>query len=127
MGTQSEHAALHDLHDHVVLIAQSQKSMLTQITLLTTRGAKLMETMATLQAKIDELTQAQAAESARQIAQDAATASQIAALQAALEALQNQGGLSPENQAALDAAIPKINAVIAALNASQPTEVDPQA
>lgn len=125
MALHDQHDALHDLHDHMVQLLDAQSETTHKLSILTKRGILLMETMQTLQQKIDELTAAQAAEAQRQQAQDAATASQIAALQAALESLQNAGGMSPENQAILDAAVPRIQAVINSLNAEQPMEVPP--
>ena len=76
-----------------------------------------------LQEKISELMTAEAAREARDVAQDVVTTAQIEALTAQVASLQTvpTSGLSPEDVAALSSAIDNINAVIASLNAADPT------
>lgn len=88
------------------------------------KGAKIMATLAQLQTKVDELTQAGADREARDVAQDAVTTAQIALLQTTineLRAIIEGGALSIENQAIVDAAVVKVQATIDSLNAADPT------
>jgi hypothetical protein len=88
------------------------------------QGDLIMASIAELQAKVDALVQAEADREARDVAQDAATTAQIAMLQqsiADLNAIIASGGLSPENQALLDSMATKLDAVVASLNAADPT------
>ena len=83
-----------------------------------------MATIQELKDKVDTLEAAEAAREARDVAQDAATTAQIAMLQqsiADLNAIIASGGLSPENQALLDSMATKLDAVVASLNAADPT------
>lgn len=86
-----------------------------------TQGVQIMSTLSDLQNQVAVLQKAQADEAARQTAQDAATAAQIVALQATIDALNAAGGLTPANQAILDSAVTGIQSVIDSLNAEQPT------
>ena len=83
-----------------------------------------MATVQELQTKVDQLIASEAAREARDVAQDQVTAAQIAALQGQLNALQAvvaAGGLSPADQAAIDAITANITAVITSLDAADPT------
>ncbi len=88
------------------------------------QGDCIMASLAELAAKVDELTQVEQAREARDIAQDAVTAQQIALLQTTIDELRAiiaAGGLSAENQAIVDASAAKIQATIDSLNAADPT------
>jgi peptidoglycan hydrolase CwlO-like protein len=77
-----------------------------------------------LQDKIDTLTQAEADREARDVQQDAVTQQQIALLTQTITDLQNQianGTLSPDDAAAVNASIAKVQATIDSLNAADPT------
>lgn len=92
--------------------------------LLNQQGGFIMASLLDLQAKVDELIQAGVEREARDIAQDAVTQQQIALLQITIDELRAiivGGGLSPENQAIVDASILKVQATIDSLNAADPT------
>ncbi len=77
-----------------------------------------------LQVKVDQLMASEAAREARDVAQDAVTTAQIVSLQGqvdALTALGQSGGLSAADQAAVDAIMANVTAVIASLDAADPT------
>lgn len=83
-----------------------------------------MATVAELEGKVNQLLAAAAAREARDVAQDAVTAAQIQALNdqlAALQAVVAAGGLSPADQAAIDAIVQNVTAVITSLDAADPT------
>ena len=83
-----------------------------------------MATLKDLQEKIDTLEAAETEREARDVAQDAATTAQIAALQTSIDELKAiiaGGGLSPENQAIVDASVTRLDAVVTSLNAADPT------
>lgn len=82
------------------------------------KGGLIMASVAQLQQKIDELTQAEQAREARDIAQDAVTQQQIALLQQTitdLRAVIEAGATIP------DTIINSIQATIDSLNAADPT------
>lgn len=88
------------------------------------KGEIIMATLKELQTKIDELTQAGVDREARDVVQDGVTQQQIALLQTTIDELRaiiNAGGLTPENQAIVDASIVKVQATIDSLNAADPT------
>ena len=98
--------------------------ILTQVNTLTKQGAFIMATVQELQAKVNDLVASAAAREARDVAQDAVTAAQIKSLQdqvTALQALGSTAGLTPEQQAAVDAMIASVQAVITSLDAADPT------
>jgi phosphoribosylformylglycinamidine (FGAM) synthase-like amidotransferase family enzyme len=98
--------------------------VLVRVNQLTKQGDKLMASMTELQTKVDELVAASAAREARDVAQDSVTAAQIQNLNDQLNALQAvvaAGGLSATDQAAIDAIAANVTAVIASLNAADPT------
>ena len=91
---------------------------------ITKFGGRIMASLVSLQAKIDELAAAQAEREARDIVQDEVTAGQIATLQTTVDELRaiiEGGALSPENQVIIDSSIAKVQATIDSLNAADPT------
>lgn len=78
----------------------------------------IMASLAQLQAKIDELTQAGIDREARDVAQDAVTQQQIALLQTTITALQEQ---IANGVAIPDTIVASIQATIDSLNAADPT------
>ena len=83
-----------------------------------------MSTITDLQAEVSKLKTAAADREARDVAQDTATAAQVAALNTTIEelkALVAAGGITPEQQAALDGMSTDIQAVVTSLNAADPT------
>jgi uncharacterized coiled-coil protein SlyX len=104
------------------LVAEQGK----QIKSLIKQGAKLMASMKDLETEIAKLEASEQAREQRDLAQDAVTAQQITALNAAVAALQaiidaGGGGLSAADQAILDASVTKIEAVVTSLDAADPT------
>jgi len=91
---------------------------------ITKLGGLIMATLVELQAKVDELVAVEQAREARDVAQDAVTAQQIALLQTTVDELRAviaAGGLSAADQAIVDASVGKLDATIASLNAADPT------
>ena len=85
---------------------------------LNKQGEIIMATLAQLQTKIDELTQAGVEREARDVAQDAVTIQQIALLQATIVQLQEQ---IANGVAIPDSVIASLQATIDSLNAADPT------
>lgn len=85
---------------------------------------KIMASIKELQDKVDELVEVEKKREERDIAQDQVTKDQVALLQKTIEELQAVivgGGLSPENQAIVDASVGKLQGTIDSLNAADPT------
>ncbi len=83
-----------------------------------------MASLKDLQDKVDALEASEAAREARDVAQDAVTGQQITALNASIDELKAviaAGGMSPENQAIIDASVTRIGAVVTSLDAADPT------
>jgi dethiobiotin synthetase len=83
-----------------------------------------MATIDELKAQVATLKQAETDREARDAAQDAVTAAQVAALNttiAELQAIIAAGGLTPQQQADLDGMAVDIKAVVDSLNAADPT------
>jgi len=106
----------------LVLVRLSEVRVLVQSSI--TQGVHLMATVQELQAQVDRLIVSEANREARDIAQDAVTKAQIDTLQANLDALQavvTAGGLSPADQAAIDAITLSVTGVIASLESADLT------
>jgi hypothetical protein len=94
------------------------KKIVKLLYLILYKGEQIMATIGDLTVKVGELSAAQVAEAQRQNDRAAAVAIQLVALQKTIDDLKAAGGLTPEQQASLDAAIVQIDAVTAALNAA---------
>lgn len=106
----------------LVLVRLNEVRVLVQSSI--TQGVHLMATVQELQAQVDRLIVSEANREARDIAQDAVTKAQIDTLQANLDALQavvTAGGLSPADQAAIDAITLSVTGVIASLESADLT------
>ena len=106
----------------LVLVRLNEVRVLVQSSI--TQGVHLMATVQELQAQVDRLIVSEANREARDIAQDAVTKAQIETLQANLDALQavvTAGGLSPADQAAIDAITLSVTGVIASLESADLT------
>jgi hypothetical protein len=98
--------------------------VLVRVNKLISQGETIMASIQELQTKVDALMASEKAREERDLAQDAVTAAQIASLQSQLAALQTistTGGLSAADQAAVDAIMANVTAVIASLDAADPT------
>lgn len=111
-------------HDRLCALECLVKAHTIQLTKLTKEFAHMALNMTQLQEKLTALEAAEAAREARDVAQDIVTAQNIAALNAAVAALQaiiDAGSTNPADQAAIDAAVTRVEAVIASLDAADPT------
>ncbi len=87
-----------------------------------------MPTIKELQLKIDELERSAADRELRDVAQDIATQGQIVTLQTTIDELRiiiGAGGLSPEDQAAVNASAVKVQAVIDSLSVADVPPIPP--
>lgn len=116
-GTNDHHPRLCKLE---CLVVAQQKQLDTH----TKELRHMALNMTQLQDKLTALEASEAAREARDVAQDTVTAQNIAALNASVAALQaiiDAGSTNPADQAAIDAAVARIGAVITSLDAADPT------